>query len=161
MPCRISCYPLSRIDRSELLVAITTFVPCCSTKKITDNRDICCKTWPTYLFETLWWNIRPFHKIYHRVMDYKKIIGIKPKDLNVKLTLRIAYFTLTTMVLGKNRLKEYRDRKGMTQEQLADKVAVTRQTIISIENGRYVPSLELALKLALVFRCKVEELFGI
>ena len=46
------------------------------------------------------------------------------------------------------------------QEKLADKVDVTRQTIISIEGGRYVPSLELALKFAKLFKCKVEDLFG-
>jgi len=49
----------------------------------------------------------------------------------------------------------------MSQEQLAERVAVSRQTIISIEKGKYVPSLELALKLAKEFRCKVEDIFGI
>lgn len=64
-------------------------------------------------------------------------------------------------MLKKNRLKEYRTKKNMTQEALAEKVGVTRQTVISIEGGRYVPSLELALKFAKVFKCQVEELFGI
>ena len=64
------------------------------------------------------------------------------------------------MALAKNRLKEFREKKGMTQEKLADALGVTRQTIISIEGGRYVPSLELALKCAKLFRCAVEDLFG-
>jgi len=65
------------------------------------------------------------------------------------------------MVLTYNKLREYRQQNGLSQEKLADKVNVTRQTIISIEGGRYVPSLELALKFANLFNCKVEDLFGI
>ena len=65
------------------------------------------------------------------------------------------------MPLAKNRLRELRNKAGLSQEKLAEKVSVTRQTIISIENGRYVPSLELALKFAKQFECKVEDLFGI
>jgi putative transcriptional regulator len=65
------------------------------------------------------------------------------------------------MVLEKNKLKELRESQGFSQEKLADKVDVTRQTIISIEKGKYVPSLELALKFAKVFKCKVEDIFGI
>ncbi|HIH31641.1 TPA: helix-turn-helix transcriptional regulator [Candidatus Woesearchaeota archaeon] len=64
------------------------------------------------------------------------------------------------MTLSKNRLKEFREKKKMTQEDLASKTGVSRQTIISIESGRYVPSLELALKFATLFKCKVEDLFG-
>jgi putative transcriptional regulator len=64
-------------------------------------------------------------------------------------------------MLNKNRLKEFREKKGISQEKLASLTDVTRQTIISIEGGRYVPSLELALKLSKVFGCKVEDIFGI
>jgi putative transcriptional regulator len=64
------------------------------------------------------------------------------------------------MALNKNLLKEYREKAGLSQEKLADKLEVSRQTIISIEGGKYVPSLELALKLAKLFRCKVEDMFG-
>jgi putative transcriptional regulator len=60
-----------------------------------------------------------------------------------------------------NLLKNWREKKGWTQEKLADESGVTRQTIISIEKGKYVPSLELALKFAGIFGCKVEELFNI
>ncbi|MBN1793311.1 helix-turn-helix transcriptional regulator [Candidatus Woesearchaeota archaeon] len=63
--------------------------------------------------------------------------------------------------MTKNRLKEYREKKSMSQEKLSEAVGVTRQTIISIEGGKYVPSLELALKLAKLFKCKVEDLFGL
>jgi putative transcriptional regulator len=63
--------------------------------------------------------------------------------------------------LSKNNLKSLREKSGASQQALAEKVGVTRQTIISIEQGRYVPSLELALKLSKEFKCKVEEIFGI
>lgn len=49
----------------------------------------------------------------------------------------------------------------MTQEELADRVGVTRQTILSIERGRYNPSIGLALRIARVFGVPVEELFEI
>lgn len=63
------------------------------------------------------------------------------------------------MTLSFNQLKQFRMKKKLTQEGLANKVSVTRQTIISIETGRYTPSLELALKFAKLFNCKVEDLF--
>lgn len=47
----------------------------------------------------------------------------------------------------------------MTQQELADKVDVTRQTIIALEKGNYTPSVALALRLAKVFKCNVEDLF--
>jgi putative transcriptional regulator len=62
-------------------------------------------------------------------------------------------------MLSKNRVKEFREKKKITQEKLAELTDVSRQTIISIESGRYVPSLELALKFAKLFKCKVEDLF--
>jgi len=62
------------------------------------------------------------------------------------------------MVL-KNNLKEVRCQKGLTQEELADLVGVSRQTIISIERYKYKPSLELGLKLALTLDIKIEALF--
>jgi putative transcriptional regulator len=48
----------------------------------------------------------------------------------------------------------------MTQQQLAEKVGVTRQTIIAMEKGRYSPSLELAFRIALVFEVSLEEVFS-
>jgi putative transcriptional regulator len=66
-----------------------------------------------------------------------------------------------TMALTKNKLRDAREKLGLTQEKLAEKAGVSRQTIISVEGDRYVPSLELALRLGKVFRCKVEDLFGL
>ncbi len=59
----------------------------------------------------------------------------------------------------KTRIKEFRARENLTQEELANKIDVTRQTILYIERGEYYPSLLLALKLCKVLNCKVEELF--
>lgn len=57
-------------------------------------------------------------------------------------------------------LKRYRSENGgLTQQELADRVGVTRQTIISIERGKYKPSIELALRLGRVFGVPVEALF--
>ncbi|HSD66457.1 MAG TPA: helix-turn-helix transcriptional regulator [Vicinamibacteria bacterium] len=58
-----------------------------------------------------------------------------------------------------NAVRDYRQRRGLTQEDLARATGVSRQSIISIERGRYVPSLALALKLARVFACTTDELF--
>ncbi len=59
-----------------------------------------------------------------------------------------------------NNLRRLRfDCGEMTQEALAKAAGVTRQTIISLEAGRYAPSLELAMRLALVFRRPVDDLF--
>lgn len=58
-----------------------------------------------------------------------------------------------------NEVLKYRKSKKMTQEELAFLVGVTRQTIISIEQGKYVASLPLALRLARVFDVSVEDLF--
>ena len=59
----------------------------------------------------------------------------------------------------KNKVKENRTEQGMTQQELADAIGVSRQTIFAMETSRYVPSTILALKLALIFRKKVEDLF--
>lgn len=61
----------------------------------------------------------------------------------------------------KNNVYECRAKLGLTQEQLAEKVGVTRQTIIAIERGNYTPSVLLALKLAETFSVPVEKLFSI
>jgi putative transcriptional regulator len=60
-----------------------------------------------------------------------------------------------------NGIKELREEFEMTQGQLAAAVGVSRQSINSIERGRYVPSLELALKFARVFECPADEIFWI
>ena len=59
----------------------------------------------------------------------------------------------------KNIVSKLRKQKGVTQAELADAVFVTRQTIISIENGRYQASLELAYKISRYFDLTIEEVF--
>ncbi|NLX46823.1 MAG: helix-turn-helix transcriptional regulator [Euryarchaeota archaeon] len=59
----------------------------------------------------------------------------------------------------KNRLKVYRTMTNLTQGELADKVGITRQTVIAIEKERYDPSLELAFKLSKFFRVSIEDIF--
>ena len=59
----------------------------------------------------------------------------------------------------KNNIEILRKSKGMTQHALAAAVGVSRQTIISLENGKYSPSIELAFKLARLFEKSIEDLF--
>ncbi len=61
----------------------------------------------------------------------------------------------------KNYIKEERTKKQLTQVELAEMVNVSRQTIISIETGRYTPSVTLAIKLAAVLGKRVEVLFEV
>lgn len=58
-----------------------------------------------------------------------------------------------------NRVKEFRTSRGWTQQQLAEAVGVSRQSINSIECNRYIPSLPLALQFARVFGCPTDDLF--
>lgn len=57
------------------------------------------------------------------------------------------------------KIKEYRENVGMKQSELAELVNVRRETIVCLENGRYNPSLRLAMDIAKVFNVSVEELF--
>ncbi|NLG95760.1 MAG: helix-turn-helix transcriptional regulator [Chloroflexi bacterium] len=59
----------------------------------------------------------------------------------------------------KNRLEEIRKQQGVTQEELAEALEVSRQTISSLENGRYNPSIILAFKIARYFHRSIEEIF--
>jgi len=59
----------------------------------------------------------------------------------------------------KNRLEEIRKQRGIKQEELAEILAVSRQTIGSLENGRYNPSIILAFKIARYFDMSIEEMF--
>ncbi|NLA72531.1 MAG: helix-turn-helix transcriptional regulator [Clostridiales bacterium] len=59
----------------------------------------------------------------------------------------------------KNRLEEIRKKRGINQEELAAALEVSRQTISSLENGRYNPSIILAIKIARHFGMSVEEIF--
>jgi putative transcriptional regulator len=58
-----------------------------------------------------------------------------------------------------NRLAELRKASDLTQQDLADRVGVTRQTIISLEGGRYNPSILLAFRLARLFEVSIEDMF--
>ena len=60
-----------------------------------------------------------------------------------------------------NRVKELRSERGWTQQQLAEAVGVSRQSINSIERNRYVPSLQLALEFARVFGLATDEIFSL
>jgi len=59
-----------------------------------------------------------------------------------------------------NKVKELRARFGLTQVELADRVGVTRQTIVALEKGSYTPSLLLAMNIAEEFEMSIEEIFS-
>ena len=59
----------------------------------------------------------------------------------------------------KTKIKEYREKTGLEQSELAELVSSRRETIVHLENGRYNPSLKLAMDIAKVFRVSVEDLF--
>ena len=65
------------------------------------------------------------------------------------------------LLIGNHIRKLRFEHDEMTQEQLADKIGVTRQTIVAIEKGKYSPSLELAFRIALAFNQSIEEVFYI
>jgi putative transcriptional regulator len=60
----------------------------------------------------------------------------------------------------KNKIKVFRAMHDLTQEDLAREIGVTRQTILAIEKGKYVPSLDLAFKIARYFNVTIEETFA-
>lgn len=61
--------------------------------------------------------------------------------------------------MAKNKLKVLRAMHEMTQEELAECLGVSRQTVIAIENDKYNPSLDLAFKMARLFKLNIEEIF--
>lgn len=62
-------------------------------------------------------------------------------------------------VVMKNKLKIYRAMKNITQEELADKIGVSRQTVNAIESDKYLPSLGLAFKIVNIFKVSIEDIF--
>ena len=58
-----------------------------------------------------------------------------------------------------NKLEEFRKSSGMTQQELSNNANVSRKSINAIENGIYIPSTVLALKIAKILKCKVEDIF--
>lgn len=74
------------------------------------------------------------------------------RELSIELKLEVRQFV-------KNRLEELRKKKGLKQEELASELEVSRQTVGSLENGRYNPSIILAFKIAKFFNLKIEDIF--
>ena len=60
----------------------------------------------------------------------------------------------------KTKVKEYREKAGLKQSELAERVGARRETIVHLENGKYNPSLKLAMDIAKFFQVTVEELFA-
>ena len=58
-----------------------------------------------------------------------------------------------------NKIREFRNKLGLTQEELAQRVGVRRETIVFLEQGKYNPSLKLAHDIAKLFRTKIEDIF--
>lgn len=83
--------------------------------------------------------------------------------MTYRILLNILYVKLALLirdgVVMENRLKELREQAGITQEDLAARAGVSRQTIISLEKGKYNPSIILAYKLSRLFDLTIEELF--
>ena len=76
----------------------------------------------------------------------------------VKYTLRKVSFTKGRVPV-KNFVREKRMELGLTQDELSEKLDVSRQTIISLEKGKYNPSIQLAFKLSKLFKCYIEDIF--
>lgn len=60
----------------------------------------------------------------------------------------------------KNKIKVYRAVHGLTQQDLADRIGISRQTVIAIESDKYLPSLGLAFKIARLFKVRVDDLYN-
>jgi putative transcriptional regulator len=77
--------------------------------------------------------------------------------LDKVLTMMESILAMSAKV--RNRVQELRNKRGWTQQQLAEAAGVSRQSINSIERNRYVPSLQLALAFARLFDCSTDEIF--
>lgn len=82
------------------------------------------------------------------------LLDIQPRPLYIDMESE-----LDMAPTVQNRVKELRTQRGWTQQQLAEAVGVSRQSINSIERERYEPSLPLALKFARVFDCATDDIF--
>ena len=76
----------------------------------------------------------------------------------VKYTLRKVSFTKGRVPV-KNYVRDKRMELGLTLDELSEKLEVSRQTIISLEKGKYNPSIQLAFKLSRLFKCYIEDIF--
>ena len=68
---------------------------------------------------------------------------------------------ISSTIKIENDIQECRNNKGLTQQDLADEIGITRATIVALERGSYNPSLELAFRLAKFFNRKIDDLFWI
>lgn len=68
---------------------------------------------------------------------------------------------ISSIIKIENKIQECRNSKGLTQQELADAIEVTRATVVALERGSYNPSLELSFRLAKFFNKKIDELFWI
>ena|ERR1035437_793 len=95
--------------------------------------------------------------IYSQYIFYS--VNVKYICINVHYGVHLLLHTLHSMNLGNNIRRCRFDRNEMSQEDLADAIGVTRQTIHSIEKGKFIPSTLLAFKIARYFEKNVEEIF--
>lgn len=77
----------------------------------------------------------------------------------LNLLINCKDYLLKEVVELKNKIKDLREQFGFTQQDLSEKVHVSRQTIISLENGKYNPSILLAYNIAKTFNMTIEEVF--
>lgn len=126
---------------------------------------------PVYYFVMVTYRLRSNVPLFLAIVLLLVIGRLKKRteaaDEYAKQTLRIAdsiCFRLAVVLMGVILLpllfKEYREKRGMKQSELAALVGVRRETIVHLENGRYNPSLKLAMDIAKVFHTTVEELFA-
>jgi putative transcriptional regulator len=86
-------------------------------------------------------------------------VNVKYICINVHYGVHLLFHTIHDMNLGNNIRRCRFDKDEMSQEDLADAIGVTRQTIHSIEKGKFIPSTLLAFKIARYFEKNVEEIF--
>lgn len=89
----------------------------------------------------------------------ESILDISKKVTYNTITESKLYILEKGGIITKNKLEELRKARGIKQEELADAMEVSRQTIGSLENGRYNPSILLAFKLAKYFEMSIEDIF--
>jgi putative transcriptional regulator len=98
---------------------------------------------------------------YKRINTKLGTLGLKMKEVLQNNVYKRSLKTLGSQAKLSNNVYKLRAKSEITQEQLAQKVGVTRQTIIAIEKGNYAPSVTLAIKLAKVLKTEVKHLFKI
>lgn len=94
----------------------------------------------------------------HQASLATDLISFKTFTFHVKVALHVRLIYVYYLML-KNCVREIREKRQLTQTELADAVQVSRQTIHSIENNNAVPTVEIAIKMAVAMKTKVEKLF--